>query len=167
MARVSRMTYGVGCARRPTQSCLQHGHTVTDKRGESWCSTHFWPLVTVDQVVKLGDSTAPFVVRPMPGAKTVKVPVYATEASHAQHVTEAGMQLMGSVEIEIDKAKKGLFRCGRISSDAYKIELTFEFGAAEMQVRTYDVYNKCNRHCSIEFSSEVAEGGCRVSLPGA
>lgn len=140
---------------------------MTDKKGQSWCDTHFWPLVKVDQTVKLGESTAPFTVYPMPGASKVRVPIYATEASEAYHTTEAGMQQMGAIEIEISRRRKGIFSCCSISDDEYKIELTFEFGSAEMQVRAYDVFNQCQVQCSVEFSSEVASGGCRVSLPGA
>jgi hypothetical protein len=51
------------------------------------------------QVVKLGDATPTFTVYPMPGARHVQVPIYATEASTASHVTEKGMQAMGVIEV--------------------------------------------------------------------
>jgi hypothetical protein len=34
VARVSRLTYGVGCGRHPTPQCAKHGHTTTDKKGQ-------------------------------------------------------------------------------------------------------------------------------------
>jgi hypothetical protein len=51
------------------------------------------------QVVKLGDATPTFTVFPMPGARRVHVPIFATEASTASHVTERGMQDMGVIEV--------------------------------------------------------------------
>lgn len=51
------------------------------------------------QVVKLGAATPTFTVYPMPGARRVQVPIYATEASTASHVTEPGMQAMGVIEV--------------------------------------------------------------------
>lgn len=50
VARVSRLTYGVGCGRSPTAECCRVGNIKTDKHGRQWCSTHFWPQVKVDEV---------------------------------------------------------------------------------------------------------------------
>ena len=114
------------------------------------------------------ETTPPFTVYPMPGATKVRVPIFATEATDAQHVTEGDMQLMGSVEVDVVKPRKGgCFFCGHISSNEYKIQLTFEFAAAEMQVKAYDVSNKCYVKCRVEFSSEAAASSCRVALPAA
>lgn len=62
-----------------------------------------WAMLhVVFQVVKLGGATPTFTVYPMPGARHVQVPIYATEASTASHVTEAGMQSMGVIEARPD-----------------------------------------------------------------
>jgi hypothetical protein len=50
VARVSRMTYGVGCGRSPTAECRRVGTITTDRHGREWCSSHFWPQVKVDEV---------------------------------------------------------------------------------------------------------------------
>jgi hypothetical protein len=62
---------------------------LTSERVQSWCSTQFCPLVEVDQVVIVGDSTVPCVAYPMAGAKRVSVLTYSTTGSHTRHVTEA------------------------------------------------------------------------------
>lgn len=36
-----------------------------------------------------------------------------------------------------------------------------------LQVKAFDVVNECYVHATIDFSSEVAVGACRVTLPGA
>lgn len=57
--------------------------------------------------------------------------------------------------------------CGSMSSDKYKIELTFHFAAAEMRVTAYDVTHECYVNCQIEFASEGTTSGGHVVLPSA
>jgi hypothetical protein len=79
------------------------------------------------------------------------------------------MQLMGSVKVEGTNTKQGCFGHGRISRNGNdcRVELTSEFGAAEMQVRALEAFNRCDWLCSVGFSSEVAKGCCCVDLTGA
>lgn len=148
-----------------------HGRCMTDRKGRTWCETHFRPLVHINDIVHIGDSTPPFAVYPLPDKPVVRVDIYATESSDAHHVTEAGMQRVGMITVKVDKSAKvnlGVFKAGKMSVDQYRVELRFKFGAAEVQVTAYDVTNK--RHVSTEFmfSNEAAgaEHNQRVQLPG-
>jgi hypothetical protein len=74
----------------------------------------------------------------------------------------------GGAQVEVVKPRKGfLCGCGSMSSDDYKIELTFHFAAAEMRVTAYDVTNKCYANCHIEFASNATTSGGHVVLPSA
>jgi hypothetical protein len=48
-----------------------------------------------------------------------------------------------------------------------RVELTSEVGAAQMQVRALDAFNRCDWLCSVGFSSEVAKRCCSVDVSGA
>jgi hypothetical protein len=171
LARVSRLTYGINVAEKPTDSCSQHGRCITDRKGRTWCETHFRTLVRINEVVQIGDETQPVAMFPMPGAEVVQVPIYATEAVKALHITEPGMWRVGVVHIKIEKRHKvnfGFWKAGQQSSDQYKIELRFKFGAAEVQVEAYDATNRRMVSAEFMFSNEAAgaEHGNSVPLPG-
>jgi hypothetical protein len=170
-ARVSTLTYGVNVARLPEARCHTHGKCEADRKGRTWCQTHFVPLVRINEIVEVGDSTQPMTVYPMSGAVAAEVPIFATEASDASHVTEAGMRQVGTVTVKVDKSPKlslGVFKAGKQSCDQYKIELRFKFGAAELEVQAYDVTNRRNVSAQVRFSSEVAgaQHNQRAQLPG-
>lgn len=171
LARVSRLTYGINVGDKPTDSCCRHGKCITDRKGRTWCETHFRTLVRNNEVVQIGDRTQPVAMFPMPDAEAVRVPIYATEAVDASHITEPGMCRVGVVLIKIEKRHKvnlGFWKTGQQSSDQYKIELRFKFGAAEVQVEAYDVTNKRVVSAEFMFSNEAAgaEHGNSVHLPG-
>jgi hypothetical protein len=171
LARVTRLTYGLNVGDHPTADCHTHGRCVTDRKGRTWCESHFRPLVRINEIVQVGDSTEPFAVYPMPDAEVVQVPIFATEAVDASHVTEAGMQQVGLVKVKVEKTAKvnlGLFKAGKQSNDQYKVELRFKFGAAEIEVQAYDVTNKRHVSTELSFCSEAAgaDHNQRVQLPG-
>lgn len=170
-ARVSRLTYGLNVGDHPKDGCRTAGRCIQDRKGRTWCETHFRPLVRIHDLVQVGESSQPFAVYPLPDADVVHVPIFATEATDASHTTEPGMQRIGVLSVGVNKARKyalGLIKAGRQSSDDYKIELSFRFGCAEVEVHAFDVTNKCSTKVDFIFSSEPAgaEHNWRVDLPG-
>jgi len=170
-ARVSRLTYGINVGDNPQPACHHVGRCIQDRKGRTWCETHFRPLVKIDDVVQIGERTQPLTVYPLPDEPVVHVPIFATESADVSHVTEPGMHKIGVLSVQVNKAHKfklGPIKAGRISSDEYKVELSFRFGSTEVEVHAYDVTNKCSSKVEFNFSSQPAgaEHQWHVNLPG-
>jgi hypothetical protein len=59
---------------------------------------------------------------------------------------------------------QSFFSCGTVSSDNYKIELTFQFGAAEMQVMIFFPCFWVSRGGGLPHTANPTAGGPRQSL---
>uniref|UniRef100_A0A383VX69 Actin-like ATPase domain-containing protein n=1 Tax=Tetradesmus obliquus TaxID=3088 RepID=A0A383VX69_TETOB len=167
-ARCSRYTYGVNVLRAPEPCCQQHGSLCKDSKGGVHCSTHFRPLIRVGEVVRVGEFAGPLSVHPAPGCKTASVDVWVTPERDARHTTEAGMRMLGTVKMDVRKAarKKWGLTVGRQSSKDYPIDLYFDFGAGDMQVRALDRTNNTEVCTTVVFCADTAAGG-PVALPAA
>jgi hypothetical protein len=92
----------------------------------------------------------------------------STTASHAQHVTEAGMQLMGSVEVGVTKTQKGCFGFGCIcDGNTHRVELWF-FEALCRPPTMTTVMAACSSNCRqrrLRASDIQCQSRCKLHQP--
>jgi len=159
MARVSRLSYGLGIATTPGHACHKLGSVFQAKGGKDvLCHNHFHKLVTKGDVVELGNWTKPCTVTPQRGSAakiTLSVSVYSTEAEQTDHLGPH-MTKVGEVKINVQKIVKKFLGIPvrKQASDDYKIDLQFRFGAAQFEVKAYDRTTGDEVMATVEFVSD-------------
>ncbi|XP_069129610.1 heat shock 70 kDa protein 12A-like [Argopecten irradians] len=141
--RVCRFTYGVACNRKFREGKDKEEYRVKGSKGDSRCANGFKIFAPKDRSVDLGSAVNKFKFHVSSAKETgIDLPVYASESSEPDYVTEDSCQRLGILTINMPDTSLGIERSA---------EVEMIFGGTEIEVKAIDTKTKMETTASFNF----------------